>query len=99
MARQPEEKTPPGTTPDILSTSHFTAVSGLRYYIVEKTLVVTAKHGGKDGVFIAKWVNFMAVFSLCVLLFSRLRGNVRAPTARQHCSQHTCGSKLNVVEC
>lgn len=54
MAKQPEEKTPPGTTPDVLSTSHFTVVSGHRYYIVEKTLVVTAKHGGKNGVFIAK---------------------------------------------
>lgn len=54
MARQPKEKTAPGTTPNILSTSHFTVVSGQRYYIVEKTLVVTAKHGGKDGVFIAQ---------------------------------------------
>lgn len=54
MARQLEEKTPPGTTPDIHSTSHFTVVSGWGYYIVEKTMVVTAKHAGKDGVFIAK---------------------------------------------
>lgn len=55
MARQLEEKTPPGTSPDIFLTSHFTVVSGhIRYYIVEKTLVVTAKHGGKDGAFIVK---------------------------------------------
>lgn len=43
---------------NILSTSHFTVVSGHRYYIVEKTLVVTAKHGGKDGVFITEVSRF-----------------------------------------
>lgn len=73
MARQPAEKTPPGTTHDSLSTSHFTVVSGHRYYIVEKTLVVTAKHGGNDDVFIAKRADLMAVFSSSVLLFSHLR--------------------------
>ena len=68
MARQLEEKTPPGTTPDILSTSHFTVVSGHRYYIVEKTLVAKAKHGGKDGVFIVEGADLMAVFSSSVHL-------------------------------
>lgn len=72
MARRPEEKTPPGTRPEILSTNHFTVVSGQRYYIVEKTLVATAKHGGKDGVFVAMRADLMAVFSFFVLFFSRL---------------------------
>lgn len=72
MARHSEEKTPPGTRPDILSTSHFAVVSGHRYYIVEKTLVVAGKHGGKDGVFVVKRVGLMAVFSFFVLFFSRL---------------------------
>lgn len=51
MVREPEEKTPPDTTPDILSTSHFPVVSEQRFDIVEK---FQPNIGWKDDVFIVQ---------------------------------------------